>query len=192
MYKIYQVLLPVPLVNATGCNIKLIIVSQLSRCLKFMTFREGCFVIRNSMQVLKWSFLDFLLPLILQKTKEDNISQLDDCDVPFCVQQYRHLFWRTILCTTIQAWVLLYLFVQIQIIWSINTPQTASNFRYLLSCGTIAVSGIRIEFVSLEEKLYLTLSHSALLIASQNQGAQLHRMKRPFLSENKPWCILIW
>ena len=21
--------------------------------------------------------------------KEDNISQLDDCDVPFCVQQYR-------------------------------------------------------------------------------------------------------
>ena len=22
--------------------------------------------------------------------KEDNISQLDDCDVPFCVQEYRH------------------------------------------------------------------------------------------------------
>ena len=22
--------------------------------------------------------------------KEDNISQLDDCDVPFCVQQYKH------------------------------------------------------------------------------------------------------
>ena len=29
------------------------IVSQLSKCLKFMTFREGCFVIRNSWQVLK-------------------------------------------------------------------------------------------------------------------------------------------
>ena len=34
-------------------------------------------------------------------------------------------------------WVLLYLFVQIQIISSVNTPQTASNFRHLLSCGTI-------------------------------------------------------
>ena len=29
------------------------IVSQPSKCLKFMTFREGCFVIRNLMQVLR-------------------------------------------------------------------------------------------------------------------------------------------
>ena len=37
--------------------------------------------------------------------------------------------------------VLLYLFVQIEIISSVSTPQTASNFRHLLSCGTIVISG---------------------------------------------------
>ena len=31
------------------------VVSQLSKCVKFMTFREGCFVICNWMQVLKCS-----------------------------------------------------------------------------------------------------------------------------------------
>ena len=56
-------------------------VPQLSKCLKFMTFREGCFVIRNWMQVLKWSSWDFLSPLILQKMKKDNISQLGDYDM---------------------------------------------------------------------------------------------------------------
>ena len=66
------------------------IVSQLSKCLKFMTFREGCFVIRNWMQVLKWSSWDFLSLLILQKIKENNISQLGDYDAPFCEQQYTH------------------------------------------------------------------------------------------------------
>ena len=101
------------------------IVSQPSKCLKFMTFREGYFVIRNWMQVLKWSSSDFLSPLILQKMKEENTSQLGNYDAPFCEQ-------------TIHAWVLLYLFVKIQIIWSVNTPQTVSNFRHLLSCGTIA------------------------------------------------------
>ena len=35
-------------------------------------------------------YTQFNVLLILQKMKEDNISQLDDCDVPFCVQQYRH------------------------------------------------------------------------------------------------------
>ena len=65
-------------------------VSQPSKCLKFMTFREGCFVIRNWMQVLKWSSWHFLSPLSLQKTKEDNISQLGDYDAPFCEQQYMH------------------------------------------------------------------------------------------------------
>ena len=54
-----------------------------------MTFREGCFVIRNWMQVLKWRSWDFLSPLILQKMKEDNISQLGDHDAPFC-EQYMH------------------------------------------------------------------------------------------------------
>ena len=38
--------------------------------------------------------------------KEDNISQLGDYDAPFCEQ-------------TIHARVLLYLFVQIKIIWSV-------------------------------------------------------------------------
>ena len=55
--------------------------------------------------------------------KENSISQLGDYDAPFCEQQYTHCF--------------LYLFVQIQIISSVNTLQTASNFRHLLSCGTI-------------------------------------------------------
>ena len=41
------------------------------------------------MQVLKWSSWGFLLPLILQKMKEDNISQLGDYDAPFC-EQYTH------------------------------------------------------------------------------------------------------
>ena len=39
------------------------ILSQLSKCLKFMTFQEGCFVVRNWMQVLKWSSWGFLSPL---------------------------------------------------------------------------------------------------------------------------------
>ena len=54
--------------------------------------------------------------------KEDNTSQLGDYDAPFCEQQYTHgsLFK-----------------FKIQIIWSVNTLQTASNFRHLLSCGTI-------------------------------------------------------
>ena len=42
------------------------------------------------MQVLKCSSSDFLSPLILRKMKEDNISQLDDYDAPFCEQQYKH------------------------------------------------------------------------------------------------------
>ena len=66
------------------------IVSQPSKCLKFMTFREGCFFIRNSMQVLKSSSSEFLSLLILQKMKKDNISQIGDYDAPICKQQYTH------------------------------------------------------------------------------------------------------
>ena len=58
--------------------------------------------------------------------EEDNISQLGDHDAPFCEQQYMH--------------VLLYVFVQFKSFDQFNTPQTASNFRHLLSCGTIANS----------------------------------------------------
>ena len=49
---------------------------------------------------LSASSSDVLLPLILQKIKEDNISQSADYDVPFCEQQDMHG----------------YIFVQIQII----------------------------------------------------------------------------
>ena len=95
------------------------IVSQPSKCLKFMTFREGCFVIRNWMQVLKWSSWDFLSPLVVQKMKEDNISQLGDYDVLFCEQQYT----RESCCISLFKFK--------------SFDQTASNFRHLLSCGTI-------------------------------------------------------
>ena len=55
--------------------------------------------------------------------KEDNVSQLGDYDAPFCEEQYTR--------------ILLYLFVQTQIFDQFDTPQTASNFRHLLSCGTV-------------------------------------------------------
>ena len=43
------------------------------------------------MQVLKWSSLDFLSPLLgLQEMKEDYFSQLDHYGEPFCEQQYTH------------------------------------------------------------------------------------------------------
>ena len=83
------------------CLFLLTIVSQLSKCLKFMTFREGCFIYAEYIQVLGEA-LESLSPSVLQKMKKDNIGQLDDYDAPFCEQQY--------------TWVLLYLFVQIQII----------------------------------------------------------------------------
>ena len=76
--------------------------------------------------------------------KEDNISQLGDYNVPFCEQEYTHgscyisLFKFKSFDQLIHAWVLLYLFVQIQIIRSPPPPQTASNFIHVLSCGTIA------------------------------------------------------
>ena len=34
--------------------------------------------------------LETLSPSVLQKIKEDNSSQLDDYDAPFCKQQYTH------------------------------------------------------------------------------------------------------
>ena len=56
--------------------------------------------------------------------KEDNISQLGDYDTPFCEQQYTHGF----------CYISLFKFKSFD---QFNTPQTASNFRHLLSCGTI-------------------------------------------------------
>ena len=56
--------------------------------------------------------------------EEDNISQLGDYDVPFCEQQYKHG----------SCCISLFKFKSFD---QFNTPETASNFRHLLSCGTI-------------------------------------------------------
>ena len=41
-------------------------------------------------QVFKWSSWDFLSPSVLQKMKEESISQLGDYDAPSREQQYTH------------------------------------------------------------------------------------------------------
>ena len=56
--------------------------------------------------------------------KEDNISQLGDYDAPFCEQRYTHG----------SCYISLFKFKSFD---QFNTPQTASNCRHLLSCGTI-------------------------------------------------------
>ena len=56
---------------------------------KIYDISEGMFCHTQLNVSVKWSSWDFLSPLILQKMKEDNISQLGDYDVPFC-EQYRH------------------------------------------------------------------------------------------------------
>ena len=58
--------------------------------------------------------------------KEDNISQLGDYDTPFCEQQYTHG----------SCYISLF---KLRSFDQFNTPQTALNFRHLLSCGTIAI-----------------------------------------------------
>ena len=55
--------------------------------------------------------------------EEDNISQLGDYGAPFC-EQYTHGSY----------YISLFKFKSFD---QFNTPQTASNFRHLLSCGTI-------------------------------------------------------
>ena len=60
-----------------------------------------------------------------KKMKEDNVSQLGDYDAPFCEQQYTHGS-----C---------YISLKFKSFDQFHTPQTASNFRHLLSCGTIDV-----------------------------------------------------
>ena len=66
--------------------------SQPSKCLKFMTFREQCFVLHVEYRYLSEALETFYhyLMSVLQKMKYDNISQLDDYDGPFCEQQYKH------------------------------------------------------------------------------------------------------
>ena len=62
-----------------------------------------------------------------QKVKEDNISQLGDNDEPFPEPQHMHG----------SCYIFLFKFKSFD---QLNTPQTASNFRHLLSCGTIVIS----------------------------------------------------
>ena len=59
--------------------------------------------------------------------KEDNISQLGDYDAPFCEQHG-------------SCYISLFKFKSFD---EFNTPQTASNFRHLLSCGTIVMSTLQ-------------------------------------------------
>ena len=62
--------------------------------------------------------------------KEDNISQLGDYDAPFYEQQYTHG----------SCYISLFRFKSFD---QFNTPQTASNFRHLLSSCTIGASKMR-------------------------------------------------
>ena len=59
--------------------------------------------------------------------KENNISQLGDYDAPFCEQQYTHGLVIS-LCSNSNHFYY---------------PQTASNFKHLLSCGTIVESELK-------------------------------------------------
>ena len=61
--------------------------------------------------------------------KEDNISQSGDYDAPFCEQRYTHSSCRISL-------------FKLKSIDQFNTPQTASSFRHLLSCGTVETSNL--------------------------------------------------
>ena len=150
--------LPLPFDSLT--NTLITIVSQLSKCLEFMTFREGYFVVRNWMQVLKWSSWDFLSPLILQKIKEDNISQLGDYDTPFCEQQYMH----GSCCISL---------FKLKSFDQLLPPRTASNFRHLLSCGTIG------SFLPLWEKF-----------AKLQQRSLIRQLEAPWIA--RKWYLLIF
>ena len=69
------------------------IVSQPSKCLKFTTFREGCFAIHvehKYLTKLLRLFITISFYFLITKDEIDNISQLDDYDAPFCEQQYTH------------------------------------------------------------------------------------------------------
>ena len=85
---------------------------------KINDFSGGMFCHTQLNASTYWSSWDFLSPLIFQKIIEDNISQLGDYGA-HSVQQYTH-------------GVLLYLFLQIRIIWSVQYPQTAQIFDIYL------------------------------------------------------------
>ena len=73
--------------------------------------------------------LETLSPLlVLQKMKEAYFSQLDDYNEPFCEQQYKH------------GSCLFVCLLKFKSFDQLNPPRTASNFRHLLSCGTMVSS----------------------------------------------------
>ena len=77
--------------------------------------------------------------------KEDNISQLGDYDASFYEQQY----------TYGSCDISLFKFKSFD---QFNTSQTASNFRHLLSCGTIDHAVVKtISLVSHLHSAYLKL-----------------------------------
>ena len=86
--------------------------------------------------------------------KEDNIGQLGDYDAPFCEQQYTHG----------SCYTSLFKFKSFD---QFNTPQLTSNFRHLLSCGTIEVQ-LEKKFQKLAFKVSapVTVSLSGLQISS--------------------------
>ena len=72
-------------------SLKMFIFIEPSKCLKFMTFREGFFLsyMLNTYKYLSEA-LEALSPSVLQKMEKDNIGESDDYDAPFCEQQYIH------------------------------------------------------------------------------------------------------
>ena len=64
--------------------------------------------------------------------KEDNICQVGDYDAPFCEQQHTHG----------PCYVSLFKFKSFD---QLIPHQTASNFRHLLSCGTVGILQIDLE-----------------------------------------------
>ena len=65
------------------------------------------------------TLLELFVTISLHEMKQDNLNERDGCGVPFSEQQYIHMSY----------------FISL-------IPRMASNFRHLLSCGTIGASFI--------------------------------------------------
>ena len=87
-----------------------------------MTFWEGCFVTH-----IEYKYLSKALETInlAKKFKKNNISQLNDYDEPLCQQRYMHGL-VIFLCSNSNHLISL-------------IPRITSDFRHLLSCGTIVL-----------------------------------------------------
>ena len=96
--------------------------------------------------------------------KEDNIiSQLGDYDVPFCEQQY----------TNGSCYISLFKFKSFHQLIRPH-PQTASNFRHLLTCGTIG----RITAVFLEMYMFFLRSNSVKIQYQISEMLLCHAVSR--------------